>query len=107
MFTLRWNAGMSRWVALLAVLVVGCSHATSGQVGTRPTPGVAAVTTPTAGEEPSPSPRPLRSPIAVATAIPDLPITTLDFSCRLPFSWDDATNNDFFLTIPSGEVALD
>jgi hypothetical protein len=60
-----------------------------------------------AAQQPSPSPTPASSPAGPATAIPDLPITTLDFSCRLPFSWADARNNDFFLTIPSGDVSLD
>ena len=93
---------MARWVALLAVVITGCSQPAGGPVAHA---SVSPPAEPTSA--PSASPAPSVSPTAPATAIPDLPVSTLGFSCRLPFSWADARIVDEFITFPSGVVSID
>ena len=98
---------MRRLVALLAVLLAGCTQA-SHPAG-HP---VAQVTVPPSiqpVESPSPSPTEAASPTPTPSSVPfvDLPLTTLDFSCKLPVTWDDAQLNDFFISFPDRTVTLD
>ena len=94
---------MSRWLALLALLVAACSQSSGAPVAHQEA-------SPSAGQITTQSPSSLTtSPTqtAPATAIPDLSLTTVGFSCRLPIYKQDAKTVDSFISFPSGDVIVD
>ena len=92
---------MARWAALLVLVITGCSQPASPVARASVSPLAKPTSAPSASSTAS------VSQTAPATAIPDLPVSTLGFSCRLPFSWDDAKNVDQFITFPGGVVTID
>jgi hypothetical protein len=84
---------MRRAIALVGMLLVACSQQSQH-------PAIS----PTAGTSQSPaaiaSPSPASSPAAL-----DLPLTRVDFSCRLPITTPD--NQGAFVTFPSATVRFD
>jgi hypothetical protein len=88
---------MRRWVAVLGFSLIACS-----QTPTSPIAGATASPTQSAAQTtPQPSPTP----------VVDLPLTKVDFSCRLPISISVAdagipTENGF-VSFPSGKVTID
>jgi len=81
---------MRRWSALLAVFMLACSQPV------QPTAKPATSPSPVAIQSPSPS----TSPTAF-----DLPLTAVDFSCRLPITTPD--NQGAFVSFPAGTVRFD
>src|SRR5438132_14360967 len=93
---------MSRWLALLAVLVAACSQSSGAPVAHQ-------VASPSAGQITTQSPSSLTtSPTqtAPATAIPALSLTTVAFSCRLPIYKQDANTVDSFISFPSADLTV-
>lgn len=83
---------MRRWPLVLVVLMTGCSQ---------PATPVATVTVSPVSTSPAANPSP------TATPFPDLPLTTVAFSCRLPFYDQGSSIVDGFINFPVGGAAVD
>ncbi len=88
---------MSRWVAFLAIALSACVQTSGNPVGS-------------ASTSPMHSPSPSSSPVGVT---PDLPLTTVDFSCRLPVYLQtgyegspDFSRRGEFISFPSASKAV-
>src|SRR5690348_16576883 len=96
---------MRGWPAILALGLLACSQAPTAT----PVPKVsltAAAASPTTEPSAEPSASPSDTPVSSITpspiqAIPDLPLTKVSFSCRLPVYQSDARIVDEFLSFPS------
>src|SRR5437868_1611556 len=86
---------MKAAVAILAVLVVGCSQA-AAPVAHSATPSPSQLAEPSLSPSGSPSTSPTTS---------DLPLTVAGFSCRLPIMTLD--NKGAFVSFPGGAVSVD
>src|ERR1700730_3236034 len=80
-------------VLLVALMLAACSTAT--QATARPSPSRVASSSPAASPSPS----------AETTAVADLPLSTVAFSCRLPINTPD--NQGAFVSFPTGAVSFD
>ena len=80
-------------VLLVALMLAACSTAT--QAAASPSPSRVASSSPAASPSPS----------AATSTIPDLPLSTVAFSCRLPINSPD--NQGAFVSFPAGVVTFD
>lgn len=96
---------MRRWVAVLGLSLIACSQTPSSPLAGATSSPVQSATP--ASTQPSPTP----SWEPSATPIPDLPVTKVDFSCRLPISISTTAggnpSENGFLSFPSGAVIID
>jgi hypothetical protein len=82
------NEAMRRWVAVLALFISACTQAASPIASS---------------SQAAPA-----TPVAATTPEPDLPLTKVDFSCRLPVLRTPGTSYlGGFLTFPAASFALD
>jgi hypothetical protein len=87
---------MIRLLAILGVLLVGCSQAL-----------------PSAGVSSSPEPAsPARAPAPTQSSLTELPVTAVDFACRMPVvtsvgGGDSVTFQGGFITFPAGKLTTD
>jgi hypothetical protein len=86
-------------VLLVALMLAACSTAT--QATASPSPSRVASSSPAASPSLAASP----SPSAATTSVPDLPLSTVGFSCRLPINTPD--NQGAFVSFPTGAVSFD
>ena len=98
---------MKRWPAILALGLMTCSQAPNVPVAkTTPTVSASEASSPTAA--PSETASPSASVTPAGTPSPDLPLTTVDFSCRLPVVRSIYPNyQGGFITFPGGAFAFD
>jgi hypothetical protein len=87
---------MRRWVAVLGFSLIACSQTPSSPIA-------GATASPMQSATPTPQPSP--------TPVADLPLTKVDFSCRLPISISVSgagiPSKNGFVSFPSGVVTID
>lgn len=87
---------MRRWAAVLVFPLIACSQSPSGPIA-------GATPSPTASVAPTMQPSP--------TPVADLPLTKVDFSCRLPISISTSAgairSQNGFVSFPSGGLTVD
>jgi hypothetical protein len=94
---------MRRLVALVALVLAACSSSPSGST---------ASVSPSAIRSPSAGAPPTATPGATPTSPADLPVTPVDFSCRLPVVWSTTDTSGITLhgasiAFPSAQLAED
>ena len=96
---------LGRLVALAIVVVSACSQAStpvahvSATASPQGSPIRAATPTPAASSTPA------ASPSGTVLPFPDLPLSTVAFSCRLPIYTEGTVIEDSFITFPDGEIS--
>lgn len=100
-------SGVGRLVVLVLVLSACSQQARNPVAHASANPSQLSSPNAIASQAPTASATPIASPTSTALPFPDLPLSTVAFSCRLPVYRQGSTIEDSFISFPANTVTVD